>query len=181
MREIEGVVCTAKSKFPMEQEWLFGPRTGISVFNHQTFVSNGLVPFKNTDLANIALADLQSRIDSLDIHHTGLAKIRLVITGSDDEIDVILDQDNLIIVAGLDFGFELLGKKVNGVPGWGHMPVSNLELNGFQTFSSYQEAGNHIFGALYEVRRQGRPVSANLAVFEMERLITSGVFNSIGN
>lgn len=170
MREIKGIICIAKSISPIKQERLFGPNTKRQEFNHQTFTSNGLVPFDYMSAAQEALLQLETRRSALDLTRIGLGYVKMEITSSDDEIELIRSRNNLIIIAELDFGHILLGRKVANVPGVAYAPVSNLELNGFKVIRNYEQAGTHIFGALYEVRRQGHPLSSYLATFKFKRL-----------
>lgn len=171
MKEIEGIVCTARSFVPIKQERLFGPPTGKTSFSHQTFSTNGLVPFTDIQAAREALKELRGRRKNLNLSHTGLAEVKISIALSDDESELLSNRKNLIIVAELDFGeMVLLGKKVTGIVGIAYAPVSNMELNGFKVITSYETAGLQMFGALYEVRRQGRPHHSYLATFELKRV-----------
>ncbi|MDP3724065.1 MAG: hypothetical protein Q8R11_00350 [bacterium] len=171
MREIEGIVCTARSLVPIKQERLFGPRTGETPFSHQSFTTNGLIPFTDIQAAREALKELKERRKGLHLIYTGLAEVRMSIALRDDEFELLSNRKNFIVVAELEFGeMVLLGKKVAGVTGVAYAPVSNVELNGFKVITRYETAGLQMFGALYEVRRQGRPLHSYLATFELKRM-----------
>lgn len=175
MKLIEGYICTARSNFPIKQEQLFGPNTGKSDFNHQAFTFNGLVPFEDPTRALDGLEGLRKRRKQLFLTRTGLASVRMEMATSDQELEILYGKSELIIVAETDAGYILLGRSVEGIPGMCHAPVSDLEMNDFKVFKKAFKYGMNVvglemFGALYEVRRQGRPVSSTLSTFELERL-----------
>jgi hypothetical protein len=169
MKEIEGFVCTAKFVKPAKQERLFGPNTGRSEFSHESFTSNGLVPFADLSSAIKSMGDLKKRKD-LDNPKVGLAEIKLRIAMFDDEIEQFRDSKNLIIIGDLDGGYKiLLGRPVENIPGVCHAPVSDLEMNGFKTIKKLEDATDPFIGALHEIGRQGR-LTSHLATFNFKRL-----------
>lgn len=171
MRKIEGIVCTARTGAPEKQERLFGPNTGDSDFNHQTFTSNGLKPFLTEADARQGLQELRRR-KKLFLTHTGLALVKMELTSSDDEWELLRGRKSYIIVIGSEHGdYTLLGKKVDGIIGLAYAPVSDLGLNGFRTINNFNLLVEpDITGIMYEVRRQGRPHTSQIATFEMRRL-----------
>lgn len=170
MRIVEGFVCTAKSVEPIKQERLFGPNTGNSDFSHQTFVSNGLVPFSVLEDAIQALPGLRERKWILALTAIGLAQLKMEISETEDEEEQMRGKKNLIAVCPYPTGeYGLYGRKVGGIQGVAQAPVSDLELNGFQTLGRLYIPPSDMLGVLYEIRRQGR-LETSLATFEMKRL-----------
>jgi hypothetical protein len=169
MRKIEGFVCTVRFTQPRTQELLFGPNTGGSEFNHQKFTTNELTPFDSQECAVEGLEGLRIRKNLLGYTRLGLATLNMELTSSDNEWDILKGHNNYIVVAGVDGGYILLGKSVEGVPGVAHAPVSDLERNGFKTIRDFDFLTDS-WGIVSEVRRQGRPYTSQIATFELKRL-----------
>lgn len=170
MRTIEGIVCTARFRNP-RYELLFGPRRNkLVTYSHENFQTNGLTPYEDLVTAQEALTILRVERRGTGIANTGLAEIKIVVF-TDDEMESLPERGNYIVVAELDYGmYMLLGKMVESAPRIGHLPGSELVANRFQVKRTLRWTGIKTFGLLYEVRRQSRPVSSNLATFEMKRV-----------
>lgn len=171
MKYIEGIVCTG---FQMKMtgqldfidgrqtEYLYGPNERNGGFKN--IKTNGLRPFLNIDSARVALDELNK--SGFDFFHTGLAEIKMRITENDTENALLRNCTQLVVVAVTPEGsFHLLGPHQEGSESFAARSASSLQTTWFNTFRNYDGVVD-MFGALYEIRRQGR-LESHLGTFQI--------------
>jgi len=157
MRKVEGFVCLVTS---VHAKAFFGRNIHNGLKYYQNFESNGLVPFDFLLEAELAQEEL------LQLRHTQsvtIHKIRMEMTENVTEFEQLKNKKNLAVVACLEDGVTLLGRRVTGKGHIGHIPGTILADSIYAVFRQYSSA----LRTVEEVVRQGAS-NALLTTFEIE-------------
>lgn len=157
MRQVEGYVCLAKERVPVQQERLFGRNTGGGQQSHESFTTNNLTPFETPQEALIAIRELEGRKQRAGFTRVTAARIQMEVWRplTPEARTDLTDSLNLVVAAqSLEDPkvHHLFGRLKEGVFSVGHLPGSLLEVNQFSCFPWFGAAEH----CAYEIERQGQ-------------------------
>lgn len=152
MKNERGYVCTVTFKDTRGEFW-FGPKTnpeGSDLDESDRFNTNGLKPFSTKEEAQKARDEILRKRKLIE--KVEIVRIELDITETEEDIELMKEENRLVVIADMEIGKELLGLAIEGGQKLGYVPGALIETNGRLPFTEFHQAEY----AAQEVRRQAQ-------------------------